>query len=456
MRCLRPLERVSAAAAGYYVTTGIGPDLFGCAQDAVRGMVDRIVTNSIIDPIEAYMLCSVAMDLKISEAVNDPQYVVSAFLPKDLFPLTDARHRLPREQLMNAHTLDVVALRAGFASLRPRHGDPRPPAFLDGPGGTQVPDAVSDAVSRYFLLDNSNIEGEFPLTQRTDALITEARHYGGVFVGGDSRGIVFGQNMTTLNFNLARAVGRTMQAGDEIITTALDHEGNVSPWLLLAEDRGFTVHTVGLTDELLIDLEDLRSKLSDKTRIVAFSLASNAVGSVSDAKEIVRLAHSVGALAWADAVAYAPHRRLAVEEFGFDVVLRSPYKFFGPHLGMAWLRPDLAASWPAERVRPAGSEPPGHRFETGTLSHEALAGFLAAVDYLASLGQGADLAVRLDSAYEAVQSHEVALAERFLNGISAMPHVRLVGLGAPIPPACWHVRLARGWPQPCGVRPHPG
>lgn len=328
---------------------------------------------------------------------------------------------------MDDHSLDVVGLRSRFASLGSRPGDAGAPVFMDGPGGTQVPDEVSTAVSQYFLRDNSNIEGEFPLTQRTDALIARARHYGGEFVGGDWRGIVFGQNMTTLNFNLARAVGRTMQPGDEIITTALDHEGNVSPWLLLAEDRDFTVHTVGLTGELAIDLDQLRSKLSNRTKVVAFSLASNAVGSISAVREIVDLAHSVGALAWADAVAYAPHRRIDVDALGCDVLLCSPYKFFGPHSGMAWLRPDLASIWPAERVRPAGSEPPGHRFETGTLAHEALAGFVAAVDYLASLGRGADLAERLDSAYAAIQRHEVALAERFLAGIAAMPHISLVG-----------------------------
>ncbi|MFG6199391.1 aminotransferase class V-fold PLP-dependent enzyme [Nonomuraea sp. JJY05] len=191
-----------------------------------------------------------------------------------------------------------------------------------------------------------------------------------------------------MNFNLSRALGRTLKPGDEIVTTSLDHEANVSPWRLLAEDRGLVVRQVRLTDELTLDMDDLRSKLNDRTRVVAFYLASNAVGTLTDAPRIAELAHSVGALAWVDAVAFAPHRRMNVERIGADVLLCSPYKLFGPHLGMAWMRPEPAEALPAERVRPAGEQPPGHRFETGTLSHEAIAGFIGAVVYLASLGGG--------------------------------------------------------------------
>lgn len=322
---------------------------------------------------------------------------------------------------------DVAAVREQFPALARRSPDGAPVAYLDGPGGTQVPASVIAAMQDYLRTSNSNTEGEFELTASTDRLIRKAREYGGAFVGGDPECISFGQNMTSLNFNLSRALGRTLQPGDEIITTTVDHDGNVSPWILLAQDRGLVLRTVGVTEDLDIDLDDLRSQLNERTRVVAFTLASNAVGTLTRAREISDLAHEVGALAWADAVAYAPHRRIDVEQIGCDVLLCSPYKFFGPHLGMSWMRRDLAEDLPAERVRPAALKPPGHRFETGTLSHEAIAGFTAAVDYLASLGSGAGLSERLDEAYRAIGAHETALAERFVAGTRQVPRVRLAG-----------------------------
>jgi selenocysteine lyase/cysteine desulfurase len=185
---------------------------------------------------------------------------------------------------------------------------------------------------------------------------------------------------------------------------------------------------VTVTEDLNIDLEDLKAKLSDKTKVVAFCLTSNAVGTVTPALEISRLAHEAGALVWADAVAYAPHRRIDVKALECDVLLCSPYKFFGPHLGMSWMRRDLAESLPAERVRPAGNEPPGHRFETGTQLHENIAGFVAAVDYLASLGEGDDLASRLDSGYRAIESRETDLSDHLIRGLRELPNVRLAGV----------------------------
>ncbi len=297
-----------------------------------------------------------------------------------------ARRTLERMQRMDARSIDVDAVRAQFpALLHPSVGG-EPAVFFDGPGGTQVPQSVIDAVADYLARSNANIGGQFESSEVTDDIIAKARSYGGTFVGGSSEGISFGANMTSLNFNLSRAFGRTLREGDEIITTSLDHDANVSPWLLLAQDRGLVVRTVGLTEDLNLDLEDLESKLSDKTKVVAFCLASNAVGTLTPAREVAKLAHEAGALAWADAVAYAPHRRIDVESIGCDVLLCSPYKYFGPHLGMSWMRTDLAESLPAERVRPAGSRPPGHRFETGTQPHENIAGFVAAVEYLADLG----------------------------------------------------------------------
>ncbi len=314
------------------------------------------------------------------------------------------------------------AAHSGAAPTSPRR------IFLDAPGGTQVPESVVSAMRTYLVESNSNTDGAYELSRRTDELIAEARRYGGAFVGGDPDGIAFGQNMTTLNFNLVRAVGRTLSPGDEILTTALDHEANVSPWLLMAEDRGLVVREVGLTEQLDIDLEDLRTKLGDRTRVVAFCLASNAVGTVTRAREIADLAHDAGALAWGDAVAFAPHRRIEVGALGLDVVLCSPYKFFGPHLGMAWIRPELAAALPAERVRPAAEVPAGHRFETGTLSHEAIAGFVAALDYLASLGSGNDLTAKLRVAYDAIWGHESTLAGALGAGIARIAGVHPVGM----------------------------
>ncbi|GAB3119630.1 cysteine desulfurase-like protein [Glaciibacter psychrotolerans] len=326
--------------------------------------------------------------------------------------------------------LDAAALtqlRGLFPALNRTAPSGELAAYLDGPGGTQVPESVIEAISDYLRNSNSNIEGEFDLTIATDELLALSRAYGGSFVGGDAGCIAFGQNMTTLNFSLIAAFGRTLKRGDEIVTTALDHDSNVAPWLLLAQDLGLVVHTVGLKEDLTLDLDDLASKLSSRTKVVAFTLASNAVGTLTPAREIARMAHEVGALAWVDAVAFAAHRRIDVVNIGCDVLLCSPYKFFGPHLGMAWVRRDLAETWPANRVRPAGITPPGHRFETGTLAHEALAGFVAAIDYLAALGAGDTLDSQLDSAYQVIEQQEHFLAERFLAGIARVPGVRLVG-----------------------------
>lgn len=333
--------------------------------------------------------------------------------------------------MMSAETSwPIERIRDRFPALGRLTRDGHAPVYLDGPGGTQVPRSVGEAMVRYLYESNSNTDGEFELSEATDRLIATARTYGGAFVGGQADCISFGQNMTTLNFNLARAVGRTLRAGDEIIATELDHEGNVSPWLLLAADRDLVVRTVGVREDLTLDLDDLDDKLTDRTRVVAFTLASNAVGTLTPAREIARRAHEVGALAWMDAVAYAPHRRVDVESLECDVVLCSPYKFFGPHLGMSWMRPELAETLPAERVRPAAIKPAGHRFETGTLSHEALAGFIAAVDYLADPGDEggvASLAAGLDRTYQASQAWETGLAEHFLDAVDGLPGVRVAG-----------------------------
>jgi cysteine desulfurase family protein (TIGR01976 family) len=300
---------------------------------------------------------------------------------------------------VSALALDVGAIRARFSSLD------TPWALFDGPAGTQTPDSVIDAIATYLRESNANLGGSFESSVRSDALVTEARLAASSFLGCTADEVVFGQNMTTLNFVLARTLGRELSAGDEIIATKLDHDANVSPWLELALDLQLTVRLVELRDDTTLDLDDLAAKLTDRTRVVAFPLASNAVGTLVDARRVTELAHDAGALAWADAVHYAPHRPIDVSALDVDVLICSPYKFYGPHLGLAFGRAELLEHWRPYKVRPAANEPIGSRFETGTLAHELLAGFVAAVDYVHEIG------------WDAIQARERALGERFLAGL---------------------------------------
>jgi cysteine desulfurase family protein (TIGR01976 family) len=300
---------------------------------------------------------------------------------------------------MSTVAFDVEAVRARFSALR------RPLAFFDGPGGTQVPDSVIDAIADYLRESNANVSGPYETSRRTETLVTQARLTAGEFLRCAPEETIFGANMTTLNFALTRTAGRTWQPGDELVVTKLDHDGNVSPWLELAHDRQLDVRFVDINDDTTLDLADLEAQLSDRTRVVAFPVASNAVGTVTDVKQIADLAHSAGALAWADAVHFGPHGPIDAAGWGVDVLICSPYKYFGPHLGLAFGRADLLESWRPYKVRPAADEPLGHRFETGTLPHELLAGFVAAVDYVDSIG------------WDAIRGHERELGERFLAGL---------------------------------------
>jgi cysteine desulfurase family protein (TIGR01976 family) len=286
-------------------------------------------------------------------------------------------------------------------------------AYLDGPGGSQVPREVLDAIDACLRESNANLGGGFATSAAADDVMERGRVAAADFTGGEPEGIAFGANMTTLNFLLAHAVARTLQPGDEIVVTQLDHDANVSPWLLVAGDHDLVVrHAPIRPEDATLDHDALEDMIGERTRVVAFTLASNAVGSITDPARIAAAAHRAGALAWADAVHLAPHRRLRSREWSIDVLLCSPYKFFGPHLGVAAIRPDLAAALPADRVRPSAETPSGHRFETGTQSHEAVAGTVAAVDYLRSLGDGS-----LDVAFERIQAHEDTLGQRFLDGL---------------------------------------
>jgi cysteine desulfurase family protein (TIGR01976 family) len=288
---------------------------------------------------------------------------------------------------VSATLLDVEAVRARFSALR------RPYAFFDGPAGTQVPDEVIEAIAGYLRESNANVGGAFETSRRTDALVETAHETAGRFLGCTGREAIFGPSMTNLNFMLTRTVGRELQARDEVVCTRLDHDANVSPWLELARDLDLVVRFADY------DLADLETQLSDRTRVVAFPWASNALGTLVDAERICGLAHAAGALAWVDAVHYAPHGPIDVGAIGADVLLCSAYKFYGPHLGLAFVRAELLERWRPYKVRPA----PG--YETGTAQHELLAGFVAAVEYLDSLG------------WDAIATHERELGARFLDGL---------------------------------------
>jgi cysteine desulfurase family protein (TIGR01976 family) len=311
---------------------------------------------------------------------------------------------------MTAVAFDVEAVRARFSALR------RPLVFFDAPGGTQVPDEVVEAVSRYYRESNANVSGPYETSRRTEALIAQARLAAADFLRCSPGEIIFGANMTTLAFALSRTAAREWTEGDEILVTRLDHDANVSPWLELAHERGFVVQFVDLNDDTTLDFDDLARKLSDRTRVVAFPVASNAVGTLTDVRRVAELARDAGALVWADAVHYAPHGPVDATGWGVDVLICSPYKFFGPHLGIAYGRADLLERWRPYKVRPAPTQPPGQRFETGTLPHELLAGFVAAVEYIESVG------------WDAIRTHERALGERLLAGLR--DDVTLYGLPA--------------------------
>ena len=240
---------------------------------------------------------------------------------------------------MSTTALDITSVRARFSALDRRL------AFFDGPGGTQCPDEVIDAISRYLREDNANIGAPYETSIRTTELVDVAHERAGAFLGCSPGETAFGQSMTALNFLLSRAFGRTLREGDEIVVTALDHDASVSPWLELAHDLGLVVHVAGLTDELELDYADLEAKLSERTRVVAFPVAANSVGTAPDVRRVVELAHSAGALAWADAVHYAPHGPIDVSAWDVDVLICSPYKYFGPHMGLAFGKRELLESW---------------------------------------------------------------------------------------------------------------
>jgi cysteine desulfurase family protein (TIGR01976 family) len=295
-------------------------------------------------------------------------------------------------------TLDVAAVRDRFSSLGSGF------AFLDAPGGSQVPDEVGDAIARALREASANIGAGYATSFRVKEILEQAEASAARFLGCEPYEITFGPNMTSLDFALSRTAGREFAPGDEILVSSLDHDGGVAPWLELAHDRDLVVRHVELHPDTTFDFDDLESKLSDRTRVVAFAWASNAIGTITDAARVCRLAHEAGALAWVDAVHYAAHEPIDVRAIGADVLICSPYKFCGPHLGVAYGRAAVTERWRPYKARPAPTDPLGRRFATGTAPYELLAGFNAAIDYLDSIG-----------GFETIVPYERALGERFLS-----------------------------------------
>ena len=291
--------------------------------------------------------------------------------------------------------MNVDAVRSRFSALQNGF------AFFDAPGGTQVPDEVGQAIANALRDASGNLGAPYATGHAVEAILTRAKEDAARFLGATPEEISFGMNMTTLDFALSRTASREFRAGDEIVTTQLDHDGGVAPWVELAEDKGLVVRVVEATDALTVDYDDLERQLSDRTRVVAFAIASNATGSVADAERICALARDAGAISWIDAVHYAAHEPLDVAALGCDVLLCSPYKFCGPHLGIAFVRAELADTW-----RPYKARPSKLRFETGTLPYELLAGFSATIAYLDTIG-----------GMEQIRSYERGLGERFLAGL---------------------------------------
>jgi len=353
--------------------------------------------------------------------------------------------------------LDLAYVRSQFPSLA-QTVNGHSAAFLDGPGGTQVPQRVIDAISDYLRHNNANTGGAYATSRRTDAIIAEARSAMADFLHCGADEVAFGPNMTTLTFAISRAIGRDLKPGDEIVVTRLDHDANVSPWLAMAEDRGITVRWAEIHDQdCTLDMADLASKINSKTKLVAAGYASNAVGTINPVKEIVRLAHAAGALAYIDAVHYGPHGLIDVAALDCDFLACSTYKFFGPHMGVLFGKREHLKRLRPYKVRPNTNAIP-NCWEWGTLNHECIAGIAACLEYLADLGRRAvetcadgrlgrpssearplPRRAAIEAAYAAIHEHESALLKRMIAGLVKIPHLKIYGI---TDPARFHERCA--------------
>lgn len=331
----------------------------------------------------------------------------------------------------------IHSIRHQFLGLH-RLQDHQPVAFFDGPAGSQVPECVVKSVASYLRYTNCNRGAAFETAKWSDSILDGAHQALADFVGADDPSCIsFGANMTSLTLALSRALGKLWKPGDEIIVTRLDHDANVTPWVLAAQDAGVTVHHVELNpDQATLDLEDFRKKLSDRTRLVAIGMASNATGTVNPVREMTRLAHDAGALVFVDAVHYAPHGRISVKEIGCDFLACSAYKFFGPHVGILWGRRELLESIRPYKLRPSPDYLPG-KWMTGTQCHEGIAGAAAAVNYLASIDALLDdnsgheersRSAKLDRVFSRIMEYERTLTLAFLSGLRDVPGIRIWGI----------------------------
>jgi cysteine desulfurase family protein (TIGR01976 family) len=342
-----------------------------------------------------------------------------------------------------APALDLTYVRAQFPSLD-QTVNGHPAAFVDGPGGTQVPQRVIDSIADYLRRDNANTGGAYATSHRTDAMIAEARSAMADFLHCAADEVVFGPNMTTLTYGMSRAIGRELKPGDEILVTGLDHDANVSPWLAMAEDRGVTVCWAEIHDkDCTLDMADLASKINSKTKLVAAGYASNAVGTINPVKEIVRRAHAAGALAYIDAVHYSPHGLIDVAALDCDFLACSTYKFFGPHMGVLFGKREHLKRLRPYKVRPNTNAIP-NCWEWGTLNHECIAGITACVEYFADLGRRArpEVSTRraaIEAAYEAIHEHEFGLLKRMIAGLLKIPRLKIYGI---TDPARFHERCS--------------
>jgi cysteine desulfurase family protein (TIGR01976 family) len=346
---------------------------------------------------------------------------------------------MPILETVPTRSLDIASIRSQFPSLA-QTVNGHPAAFLDGPGGTQVPQRVIDAISDYLRRDNSNTAGAYATGRRTDAMIAAARAAMADFLHCDSDEVVFGQNMTSLTYMISRSIGRELKSGDEILVTRLDHDANVSPWLAMAEEKGVIVRWAEIHDEdCTLDIADLASKINEKTKLVAVGYASNAVGTINPVKVITKLAHAAGAFAFIDAVHYAPHGLIDVAALDCDFLVCSTYKFFGPHMGVLYGKREHLQRLRPYKVRPLIDTVP-FRWEWGTLNHECIAGIGACVDYIADIGRRArpegslgvgERRAAIEAAYEVTHEHERALLDRLLAGLATIPAAKIYGITDP-------------------------
>lgn len=337
-------------------------------------------------------------------------------------------------------------VRSQFPALARRHNG-SPVAYFDGPGGTQVPQSVVNAMSDYLLHHNANTHWAYPTSIETDAMLAEARDVLGDFLGGRASEIAFGANMTTLTFHLGRALGPRWSPGDELVVTELDHHANSDPWRWLAKERGLTVRTVRFHAETgQLDMEDLAAALGPRTKLLAIGAASNALGTISDVRRAAELAHAAGALVFVDAVHYAPHALVDVTALGADFLACSAYKFYGPHVGVLWGRQSLVEELDLPRLEPAPQDSP-ERAETGTQNHEGMVGAAAAVEFLAALGEGPTRRARLEASFAVLHTRGQELVERLWSGLREVPGVTLHGPGPGEPRTPTIAFTVRGMPS---------